>query len=693
MRTKILDELFTKIADATKVIDVAYHEIVDGKLNPIHKTDTSLLGIETWKKEHKKNPVYIEQTAVLKEIVTEKKTIVIMDTHSDSRSANEFFFFGIESIMIIPVIKDNTVVGIVVVPSIRSPHFFTQKEIETCNELVNHYMPKYLESLSSVNEGKKNRIADGILSFLKQNGVDFVFGIPAGTVSPIFDAMNDIDIKPVITKNEAGAAYMAARYASVSKKLGVCIGAGGVGVNNMINGIADAMRAKSPVLVLSGYVNRKYIGKGALQELDTEHILKPITKYSKTILDEKCVLSELEKAIRIALTPPCGPVHISIPLDIQLSEISEAIPDKIIIPQKDYRDSIEDLNKAVSVISREKFGIIMVGKGCRGLSKEVMELSEHLQWPIIVTPEGKGVVPATFPLNLGTYGYCGSDAAVQYVESDLATCILILGSSLGECSTCNFNDSLVKGRKSIHVDLDIREFSKVFNTDININCDIKDAISFILNNTPKSANHFERPPLNPPYIKNHEGLSIRLFIEEITKILPQNTFYLSDLGEYMNFVFKYLEIPDGGDFEINLNYAAMGSSLAGAIGVHYAYSNRPIAVFAGDGSFYMNGSEILTAKEYNLPIIYIIVNNAMLAYVEHGHQFLYGRVLDGFKTHRISISEMMNSIGIKAISIDKIEDIHKIKDFIGNIDGPCVIELVTDGSEKAPIMDRLKALK
>jgi len=693
MHTKILDELFSKIVDVTKVIDVAYHEIAEGKLNPIHKTDTSLLGIETWKKEHKKNPVYIDRTPILQEIVTVKKTIAIADTHSDSRSANEFFFFGIQSIMIIPVIKADTVVGIVVVPSIKSPHFFTPKEIEDCNELVNHYMPKYFESLNCVDEKKKKRIANGILSFLKENGVDYVFGIPAGTVSPIFDAMNDVDIKPVIAKNEGGAAYMAARYASVTKKLGVCIGAGGVGVNNMINGVADAMRAKSPVLILSGYVNRKYIGKGALQELDTEHILKPITKYSKTVLDEKSVLSELEKAVRIALTPPCGPVHLSIPLAIQLSERYESIPGRVAIPSKDYRDSIEDLNRAVSVISKEKFGIIMVGKGCRGLSKQVMELSEHLQWPIIVTPEGKGVVPGTFPLNFGTYGYCGSDAASQYVESETATCILILGSSLGECSTCNFSDSLVRGRKSIHVDLDVRELSKVFDTDININCDIKDAISFIINNTPKSTNYIEKPELNLPYVKNHTGLSIRLFLEEITKILPSNTYYLSDLGEYMNFVFKYLEIPEGGDFEINLNYAAMGSSLAGAIGVHYAFNNRPVAVFAGDGSFYMNGTEILTAKEYNLPIIYIIINNAMLAYVEHGHQFLYGRVLDGFKNRRISISDMMNSIGIKSIAIDRNEDILKIKDFIKDIDGPRVIELITDGSEKAPIMDRLKALK
>jgi acetolactate synthase-1/2/3 large subunit len=94
-------------------------------------------------------------------------------------------------------------------------------------------------------------ISRAILECLKLQGVDYVFGIPAGTISPTFDALNEVDIKPVITKNEAGAAYSAARYASVSGKLGVCFGAGAVGANNMTNGIADAMRAKLPVLMLT----------------------------------------------------------------------------------------------------------------------------------------------------------------------------------------------------------------------------------------------------------------------------------------------------------------------------------------------------------------------------------------------------------------------------------------------------------
>lgn len=169
-------------------------------------------------------------------------------------------------------------------------------------------------------------IAEAILKYLKETGVDCIFGIPAGIIGPIYDALIDVDMKPIITKNEAGAAYMAARYASTSGKLAVCAGAGAVGVANMMNGIADAMRAKAPLLVITGYVNRWQIGKGAIQEMDAQHIVRPITKYSNTVMNEAEVMAELDKAVRIALTPPFGPVHISVPIDVQRMEAPPAFP-------------------------------------------------------------------------------------------------------------------------------------------------------------------------------------------------------------------------------------------------------------------------------------------------------------------------------------------------------------------------------
>lgn len=538
------------------------------------------------------------------------------------------------------------------------------------------------------------RIAKAILQYLETNHVQYIFGIPAGTVSPLYDAMNDVNIKPIIAKNEGGAAYMAARYASVTGKLGVCIGAGGVGANNMINGVADAMRAKAPVLFITGYVHRWQIGKGAIQELDTQNILKPITKYSKTVLEEKDVMEELAKAIDIAYSIPMGPVHLSIPIDIQLAEGTE-VPAQIIRNQQTI--PILDtalLNEACDIISQSAQGVIMVGKGCRGMSDMVMKLSSHLQWPIVTTPEGKGVIPSDYLLNLGNYGFASTDAALEYVNNSSVTSILVLGSSLGENATCNFSPALFKGKRSIHIDWDKKELGKVYQTDIKINGDIRQVIPYILENTRNNEGApYERPLLNKPVQNIQTGLSLKEFMEKLPEFMPHNTFYVSDLGEFMNFIFKYLSIPSGGDFEINLNYAAMGSGIAGAIGVQAAYPGRPVAVFAGDGSYFMNGTEILTAKEFQLPVIYFIINNAMLGFVEHGHQYLFGRVVQGFKQQRINISEMMKAAGVKSLQIKNINDMKKIKESLNEMNGPVVIEVITDGSEVAPNGDRLKALQ
>jgi acetolactate synthase-1/2/3 large subunit len=558
------------------------------------------------------------------------------------------------------------------------------------------------------------RNSDVIIKTLSERGVKCIFGISAGTVSSIFDAINDYDIEPIITKNEAGAAYAASRYAAITNKLAVCVFAGGVGINNAINGIAEAMRSKAPLLVISGYVHRWQIGKGAIQELDTKEILKPITKYSKTILDESQLVEELSRAIELAMTPPYGPVHISIPIDIQISEAKlEDIKDENFTRISSYQSSeleaavtldeviegqeydIRQLELASKLIKNEELGLILVGRGCSALGNEIKALSRHLNWPVITTPQAKGVISSDFELNLGNYGFSSTDEALNFVDSGNYSCLLVLGSSLGESATRNYNDILVKGKKVIQIDWDKRELSKVFKADVEVYFDLKKAVPYLIEKTDKKNSILKRAEMpNAEYIKDHTGLSFRLFLENIVDIVPRDTYFISDIGEYMNFLFKYLPIKEGMGFDISLNYGAMGSGVCGALGAYLALQKkRQIAVFVGDGSFFMNGTEILTAKHYNMPIIYFVINNAMLGYVEHGHKYLYGRSLkNGFIQDRISISDMGQALGIKSMQISDLDQLEEIRSFLEESSGPCIVELITDGTEKVAVADRFKAL-
>lgn len=134
-----LASLFAELERLTGVADIAYHQIKDGHLNPVLKTKTDHLGVEKWKSVHAQNPVYIERDRLLRDMMVSTQTTVIQDVKNDPLSSDEFFLFGIDSIMVIPVLKDKTAEGIVVVASIGQLHHFTEEEISRAEELVTKY--------------------------------------------------------------------------------------------------------------------------------------------------------------------------------------------------------------------------------------------------------------------------------------------------------------------------------------------------------------------------------------------------------------------------------------------------------------------------------------------------------------------------------------------------------------------------
>lgn len=140
MEFQVLEELFQKIQEITMVQDIGYHRIEEGCLTPFYKTQTDVLGIEKWKAVHGQNPVCVKDTFILREIVSKKQPVEIFDTKNDTRSADAFFLFGIDSIMILPVVREEEVKSIICIASIEKKHQFTQEEMESCVKLADEYL-------------------------------------------------------------------------------------------------------------------------------------------------------------------------------------------------------------------------------------------------------------------------------------------------------------------------------------------------------------------------------------------------------------------------------------------------------------------------------------------------------------------------------------------------------------------------
>jgi acetolactate synthase-1/2/3 large subunit len=137
---KDIDLLFDRIREATGIEDIGYHKIENGKLKPIHKTNTDILGIEKWKKVHAEHPVYINETKILMQVINTKKPVFINDTNNNPLSADAFFLLGVDSIIIVPILNEDNVRGIICIVSIGKVREFSLQEVSKCESLVNRHL-------------------------------------------------------------------------------------------------------------------------------------------------------------------------------------------------------------------------------------------------------------------------------------------------------------------------------------------------------------------------------------------------------------------------------------------------------------------------------------------------------------------------------------------------------------------------
>ena len=136
----LLNKLYYDIQQVLPLEEIGYHEIKDGKLNPIHKTETNGLSSKLWKEIHLKTPVHIKDNPILIESINERKTIALANTHEDERSSKAFGLFGIDSILVIPVIdKNNEVKSFIIIPAMKKFYNFTEKEVSSCEKIVKSY--------------------------------------------------------------------------------------------------------------------------------------------------------------------------------------------------------------------------------------------------------------------------------------------------------------------------------------------------------------------------------------------------------------------------------------------------------------------------------------------------------------------------------------------------------------------------
>ena len=566
----------------------------------------------------------------------------------------------------------------------------------------------------------KIKAAELLIKYLEEEGVEYVFGIPGGALQPIFNTLSSSEkITPVLTKHEEGAAFMAAGYAWVSGKLSVCCGTTGPGSTNLITGVASAYADSIPILVLTAQIATTNFGKGALQEstyeaVDTVDIYKSFTKYSAMVFKSSNLAEMVRRALRLALSGRRRPVHLNLPCDVMNEEVELdlRVPDTYRTWSKSF--DRESVKKAATYLLKARNPAMILGSGAitSEATDEAKTIAEMLNIPVATTPKAKGAFPMDHELSLGVFGVAGSPMAERYILADEVDILLTVGTSFNEWATKAWDPRFLPKEALLQIDIDPYEIGKNYPVTVRLVGDAKTILTEVYYEMKRQIG--KMPDFKPnvslsEFLKFKESSKMYIDEEKMSSdaipIKPQrlmkdlrdslsyDAIIFVDAGSTRFWAIHYLPVYYPKTFITGIGFASMGYGVAAAVGGKFAAPDKPVVSIVGDGSFLMNGMEVATAVNYNMPVIWVILNDAQLGMVYHGQKAL-GHHVVACTFQRVDFVKIAEGLGAQGIRIDKPGQINRdMMDEIIESGKPTVLDVIIDSEESPPIGSRISALK
>lgn len=559
-----------------------------------------------------------------------------------------------------------------------------------------------------------------LLRYLEQEGVEYIFGIPGGPIISLYEALFDgRSIQPILTKHEGGAAFMADGYARVSGRIGVCCTTTGPGATNALTGLAVAHADHIPVLLLTAQVPPRHFGKGAFQESSPEQsdivaLYRPVTKWSTMIAHPGSTAEVIRKALRLLTSGRPGPVHVNLPCNFATQPVPRDI---LASPRYRFGSRTFDrasVREAASRLLGARAPVILAGYGVNSAraSGALRELAERFRIPVATTFKAKGVFPEDHPLALGVFSQSGDPRVRDYVAGGETDVLLAVGTALGEASSCGFDERLARKEALLQADIDPGEIGRNFPVDTALAGDAqavlkelrfqmerewqKGPADAVLERPPEPGRPAALDPIGEPETPGPEEgpLKPRRVLRELREAMPRDAILFVDNGTIRTWAGRYFPVYRENSFFVNMGMASMGYAVAGSIGGRLADPRRPVFALVGDAAFAMNGMEVHTAVEYDVPVIWVVVNNGGHGMIYHGEKMLYGgKFVSSIFRRRLRIMEIAKAMGAASFSVERPAELGPALREAMRLKTPCVLDVATDLHEVPPMGARVQAIQ
>ena len=539
--------------------------------------------------------------------------------------------------------------------------------------------------------------AQSLIQSLESAGVDTVFGIPGGAILPAYDPMMDSKkIRHILVRHEQGAGHAAEGYAHVTGRVGVCMATSGPGATNLVTPIADAHMDSIPMVAITGQVPSNAIGTDAFQEADIRGITFPITKHNYLVTKADDIPRAIAEAFHLASTGRPGPVLVDISKDALNAKTSFNWPPVMNLPgyHPTTKPNSKRVKEAAERIIAAKKPVLYVGGGVirSNAAKELLQLAELTQIPVVTTLMARGAFPDSHPQHLGMPGMHGTVAAVGSLQqSDL---LIALGTRFDDRVTGQLS-SFAPEADVIHVDIDPAEIGKNRFAHVPIVGDAKETIIELIaalkdeHKAGRTGNYeawwanLNRLRTEYPLGYDHPtdgSLSPQFVIERIGAINGPDAIYAAGVGQHQMWAAQFVKYEKPGTWLNSGGLGTMGYAIPAAMGAKVGAPEKTVWAIDGDGCFQMTNQELATCTINNIPIKVGLINNNALGMVRQWQSLFYNNRYSNTDLHTNRIPDFVklaDAYGCHGLRCETREDVDKtIEKALELNDAPVVIDFV-----------------
>ena len=485
-------------------------------------------------------------------------------------------------------------------------------------------------------EPAAHRITVGELAvrFMEASGVKTAYGVISIHNMPILDAMHQRgQVRFVSARGEAGACNMADAAARVSATWGVCITSTGTGAGNAAGALVEALTAGTPMLHLTGQIESQYVDRdwGYIHEAPAQlAMLSAVSKAAFRIRDAQSALSILREAHRLAHTPPCGPVSIEIPIDVQ-AQLLDLPADVSPLPLAPLTPSAAQLDALAAQLQSAQRPLLWLGGGARHAGAAVQRLID-MGWAVVTSVQGRGVVSEQHPMSLGAFNVQKPvEALYQTVDA-----MLVVGSRLRSNETLNYKLQLPHQR--YRIDANPLADQRAYSSELFLHADASLALHALADrlqgrmrtdaNWPQAVAQARQAAEAMVDASLGPYVALKDSLNRVQKQTAQGLWWVRDItlsNSMWGNRSLWLDHPRAGVHALG---GGIGQGLAMGIGAALSAQahqlGRKTVALVGDGGLMLNPGELACAQQENAQIVVLVMNDQRYGVIQNIQDAMYG---------------------------------------------------------------------